>query len=212
MRVVIFANGRLPNMDAARALLGQDDLLVAADGGAQHLHSLAIQPHVLIGDLDSVDGDLLADLVAADVEVVQFPEDKDETDLDLALTYALERQPASILVVAALGNRLDQTLANLMLLSGPRFSGVDLQIDDGVERAFFCRDHAVLRGNSGDVVSLIPWGSPVEGLSTQGLRWSLQGETLYPDQSRGISNLLIADQADISLRSGLLLVVHHRQG
>jgi thiamine pyrophosphokinase len=210
-RVVIFANGHLPDPEAARALLQSGDFLVAADGGAQHLFSIGIQPDVLIGDLDSVSEELLADLVAAEVEVAQFPENKDETDLELALAYALEKRPASILIVAALGDRLDQTLANLMLLTTPGLAGIPVSIDDGIERAFFCRETAEIEGRSGDVVSLIPWGAPVEGLSTQGLQWPLQGETLYTDRSRGISNLMLSEHASLRFRSGLLLVIHRRE-
>jgi thiamine pyrophosphokinase len=209
-RVVIFANGHLPDPEAARALLQEGDLLVAVDGGARHVLSIGAQPDVLIGDLDSVSKGLLADLVSDEVEVVQFPEDKDETDLELALAYALERHPDSILVVAALGDRLDQTLANLMLLTNPKLAGLPVRIDNGIEQAFFCREQAEIAGRSGDVVSLIPWGGAVEGLVTQGLQWPLQGETLYPDQSRGISNLMLAERASLTFRSGLLLVIHHR--
>jgi thiamine pyrophosphokinase len=209
-RVVIFANGHLPDPEAARALLQEGDFLVAADGGARHVLSIGAQPDVLIGDLDSVSKGLLADLVSDEVEIVQFPEDKDETDLELALAYALERHPDSILVVAALGDRLDQTLANLMLLTSPKLAGLPVRIDDGIEQAFFCREQAEITGRSGDVVSLIPWGGAVEGLATQGLQWPLQGETLYPDQSRGISNLMLAERASLTFRSGLLLVIHHR--
>jgi thiamine pyrophosphokinase len=209
-RVVIFANGHLPDPEAARALLQEGDFLVAADGGARHVLSIGAQPDVLIGDLDSVGKGLLADLVSNEVEVVQFPEDKDETDLELALAYALEKHPDSILVVAALGDRLDQTLANLMLLTSPKLAGLQVRIDDGIEQAFFCREQAEITGRSGDVVSLIPWGGAVEGLATQGLQWPLQGETLYPDQSRGISNLMLAERASLTFRSGLLLVIHHR--
>jgi thiamine pyrophosphokinase len=209
-RVVIFANGHLPDPEAARALLQEGDFLVAADGGAQHLFSIGIQPDVLIGDLDSVSEELLADLVAAEVEVAQFPEDKDETDLELALAYALERRPTSILIVAALGGRLDQTVSNLMLLTNPGLAGLPVSIDDGIERAFFCRKTAEIEGRKGDVVSLMPWGAPVEGLTTQGLQWPLVGETLYTDRSRGISNLMLAERASLTLLAGLLLVIHRR--
>jgi thiamine pyrophosphokinase len=57
---------------------------------------------------------------------------------------------------------------------------------------------------------LIPWQAPVEGVSTGGLRWPLYAETLYPDQSRGISNVMLAEKATVQIKSGLLLVVHRR--
>jgi thiamine pyrophosphokinase len=209
-RIVIFANGNLPSLEATRALLRPDDTLIAADGGALHLLGMGLLPHLLVGDLDSLDAASLARLEAAGVEIRRYPTDKDETDLELALRCALEGQPDSILVVGALGGRLDQTLANLSLLTGPAFEGLDLRLDDGAEEAFFCRKQAEIQGRSGQVVSLIPWGGPAQGVVTQGLRWKLSGETLYPHQSRGVSNVMTGETASVEIRSGLLLIVRRR--
>jgi thiamine pyrophosphokinase len=211
MRVVIFANGDLPELNAAQALLRDGDHLVAADGGARHMLAMEIMPQIVIGDLDSVDEKMLSELVARDVVVKRYPEEKDETDLELALEYALEQEASSILVLAALGDRLDQTLANLMLLTYSKLSGIDVRLDDGIEEAFFCHSQVEVHGRSGDIVSLIPWGQPVEGVNTKGLQWSLEDETLYPDRSRGISNVMLAEHATITTRTGLLLVIHRRQ-
>jgi thiamine pyrophosphokinase len=215
-RIVIFANGELPNLDAARALLQADDYLIAADGGANHLLKMGILPEIVIGDLDSIDEDTLFKLTNAEVNIEQYSEDKDETDIELALRYAVELHPSVILIVGALGGRLDQTLANLSILTDPTLSGIDIRLDDGVEEAFFCRASVTkggqveVRGRSGDTVSLIPWNGPVEGVVTEGLRWPLYGETLFSNQSRGVSNVLLGETASIRIQSGLLLIVHRR--
>jgi thiamine pyrophosphokinase len=221
-RAVIFANGQLPDMEAARSLLRADDYLVAADGGANHLMKMGILPEIVIGDLDSVDEDTLFELTSAEVDVEQYSEDKDETDIELALRYAVELKPSAILIVGALGGRLDQTLANLSILTDPSLPAIDIRLDDGVEEVFFCRASAEkggqaasspqgeVRGLSGDTVSLIPWHGPVEGVTTEGLGWPLYGETLYPDKSRGISNVMLAETASVRIHSGLLLIVHRR--
>ena len=216
-RIVIFANGELPSLESARALLQADDYIIAADGGANHLLAMGILPEVVIGDLDSVDEDTLFELTTAEVEIEQYSEDKDETDIELALHYAVELHPSAIMIVGALGGRLDQTLANLSILTDPTLPAIDIRMDDGVEEAFFCRasagkgGQAEVQGRSGDIVSLIPWRGPVEGVTTEGLQWPLYGETLYPDKSRGVSNVLLGDMASIRIQSGLLLVVHRRQ-
>ena len=215
-RIVIFANGELPGPEAARALLQPDDYLIAADGGANHLLKMGILPEIVIGDLDSIDEDALFDLTSAEVEIKQYSEDKDETDIELALSYAVELQSSAILIVGALGGRLDQTLANLSILTDPTLPAIDIRLDDGVEEAFFCRASAAkggqaeVRGRSGDTVSLIPWSGPVKGVSTDGLQWPLYGETLFSNKSRGISNVMLSETASIRIQSGLLLIVHHR--
>jgi thiamine pyrophosphokinase len=109
-----------------------------------------------------------------------------------------------------LGNRLDQTLGNIALLSDPRLAELNVRFDDGLEEAVFCRERSKIFGKAGDLVSLIPWGSPVRGVHTEGLKWPLKKETLYPEKTRGISNEFLADSAIVSLESGSLLLVHRR--
>ncbi len=209
-RILIFANGHLPDLDAARALVRPDDFIIAADGGTRHALALGLIPNVIIGDLDSVTREEKQKLHEADTQIILFPRDKNETDLELAIQHAVDMNPDQIIIVGALGGRLDQTLGNLALLSNVQRSTCNVSLDDGVEETFFCRDQAQVQGRSGDVVSLIPWGAPVEGVRTEGLRWPLSDETLYPDKTRGISNELMGETATVQIRSGLLLIVHRR--
>jgi thiamine pyrophosphokinase len=162
----------------------------------------------VIGDLDSLNDEDRRTLETARTEIRRYPSNKDETDLELALHYGVETGFDEILIVAALGDRLDQTLGNLALLTGSSLAGLDVRVDDGVEQAWFVRSNARVEGSPGDIISLIPWGGEVTGITTDGLRWPLRDETLQPHKTRGLSNELIGETASISLKSGLLLVVH----
>ncbi len=209
-RILIFANGLLPNLEAARSLVRADDLLIAADGGTRHILELGLIPDFIVGDLDSLPLDV-HDPLLKDTQIILFPRDKNETDLELAIGHALTLDGAQIIIIAALGDRLDQTLGNISLISDGRLASLDVRIDDGVEEAFFCRDQVQVRGSSGDIVSLIPWQGEVTGVHTNRLKWPLKKETLYPQKTRGISNEMLADEVTIQINSGLLLVVHRRQ-
>lgn len=215
-RVIIFANGELPNIEKARALIRADDYIICADGGTRHALTLGLKPNLIVGDLDSVTHD---ELQKANAKTIQYPRDKNETDLELALDHALERKPASILFIAALGNRLDQTLGNISLLTDSRLATLDCRLDDGVEEVFFCRGRSKaqsravsqgIEGRRGDIVSLIPWHDAVKGIRTNGLRWPLNNETLYPEKTRGISNEMLDAVAEVSIKAGLLLIIHCR--
>lgn len=211
-RIVIFANGELPDKDRALSLLQASDVIVCADGGTQQALGLGLKPAVIIGDLDSIEPATRETALAAGALVQQHPHDKNETDLELAIRYAAAQAPSGILIVAALGRRLDQTIGNIVLLTQPVLNGLDVRIDDGLEEVFFCRGQCELRGNPGDIVSLIPWGAAgAQGVRTEGLRWALQAETLYPDKTRGISNEMLETVARVSITAGLLLVIHRRQ-
>ena len=209
-RILIFANGVLPDAQKARSLVQPGDFIICADGGTRHALAMGLDPGLVIGDFDSLGPDESEKAERAGAQIVRYPHDKDETDLELALDHALELEPSSIVIIAALGDRLDQTLGNIALLSNARLAALDARLDDGLEETFFCRDKSELRGKAGDIVSLIPWGGPVIDLRTKGLKWPLKNETLDPEKTRGISNELLGNSAVVSLSSGLLLIVHRR--
>jgi hypothetical protein len=73
-----------------------------------------------------------------------------------------------------------------------------------------CRARTEINGAPGDLISLVPWGGPAEGVRTDGLRWALRGETLLPERSRGISNEMLGDTARVFVEYGSVLVIHRR--
>ncbi|MDD5370033.1 MAG: thiamine diphosphokinase [Anaerolineaceae bacterium] len=210
-RAVIFANGDLPDPDAAQALLKPDDRLIAADGGMRHMVRLGLMPALLVGDLDSLAPGLLPRLESAGARTVRHPSHKDETDLELALRLAVDEGYRDLLVVGGLGGRLDHTLGNLSLLRDPALHDCTVRLDDGLEEVFWITGQAELSGAPGDVVSLLPLQGDVSGVTTQGLEYPLHGETLYPYKTRGISNVMITGHARVVIASGSLLCVHTRQ-
>ena len=209
-RIIIFANGELPNQEKARVLLHENDFIIAADGGTHHVFALGRMPNVVIGDLDSVTKEEIAKIKQNNVDIILFPRDKNETDLELAIQYALTLSSEQIIIVGALGARLDQTLGNISLLNNTQPSILDLRFDDGVEEVFFCYGESNIQGISGDIVSLLPWQGEVTGVLTTGLKWPLQSETLYPQKTRGVSNEMLSDAAIVQIKSGLLLIIHRR--
>ena len=205
-RIIIFANGDLPDPDKAHALLRESDFIIAADGGTRHALALGLTPNIIIGDLDSLNVERLT----FNAEIIQSPADKNETDLELAFQHALTLNPEQIIILAALGGRLDQTLGNIALVSNVQRSTSNVRLDDGIEEVFFCHEQTQIKGASGDIVSLIPWQGEVTGIVTTGLKWPLQNEILYPQKTRGISNEMMNDTATIQIKSGLLLIIHRR--
>ena len=207
MRAVIFANGEFPNPQNARDLLRPDDFIIAADGGTHHALAVGAIPHVVIGDLDSLSPDEQARVEAAGAQVIRFSPRKDETDLELALLHAVREGATEIVILAALGGRLDQTIANLLLLALPELSGLDVRIVEGQQTVFLIHDEALIEGRPGDTVSLIPLGGDAVGVTTEGLEWPLHEDTLRFGPARGVSNVLTAERARVRVRRGSLLCV-----
>ncbi len=209
-RAVIFANGEIKDIDRLRDILRTDDVLIAADGGLRHLKALGMRPSILIGDLDSVSPEEILDARENGVDIKQYPVDKNETDLQLAIDLAVGMGFSNILIAAALGGRLDQTLGNIYLLSGSVNSQVSIRLDDGLEEVFLITSSACIDGAPGDIVSLLPLGTPVFDVKTDGLKYPLNYEKLLPDQTRGISNVMLADTAQVSISRGVLICIHTR--
>jgi thiamine pyrophosphokinase len=207
MRVVIFANGTLNHPEQARELVRADDLVIAADGGTSHAWSIGITPDVVIGDFDSLTPDEQQRLETNGVETISFPARKDETDLELALLHAARAGADEIVILAALGGRLDQTVANLLLLAMPELRDLDVRVVEGPQTAFLIRARASIEGSPGDRVSLIPLGGDAEGVTAQGLEWPLHEDTLHFGPARGVSNVLTEEEARVRVRKGLLLCV-----
>ena len=123
------------------------------------------------------------------VKSILYPKDKNETDLELAIQHALTLNPEQIIILAALGGRLDQTLGNIALISRPATFNLSTFDSTMASKKFsFAAIKVQINGASGDIVSLIPWQGEVTGVVTTDLKWPLQNETLYPQKTRGISN------------------------
>lgn len=207
-RIVLFANGELPEPENIARLINKEDFLIAVDGGLNHMNGLGLKPDLIIGDLDSVEEEILEKFRKQNVKIEKYPIDKDQNDLELAIQAAVGMKPESIWIAAALGNRIDQTLANIFLLTREDLMDIDTHLVDGLRDVFIIRKEAVITGIQDQIVSLIPILGPVKGISTEGLKYPLDNETLYPDQTRGISNRLSSVTAKIRIKNGLLLCIH----
>ena len=147
------------------------------------------------------------------MELIRHPAAKDETDLELALLLARRRYPdAETIIFGGFGGRLDQTLANVLLLAHPQLLGHPVRFVEGRETAWLVRDWTAMDGRPGDAVSLIPLGGPARLVATTGLRWPLRDEILEFGPARGISNEMTAGRATVELASGFLLCIHTAQG
>ncbi len=209
--VLIFANGDLnPGIMVQRALsLLPDAYVIAADGGAISAVESGIQPHLIIGDMDSINPESLENLQAQGTEIRRYPVEKDLTDLELALLAAAERDAEIIRVLGALGGRLDHTLSNIYLLALPELSGRDVRLVAGNQEAWLMPPGETnISGLKGDTLSLVPLNGTVEGVETENLYYPLRAETLKFGPARGVSNVMTADRVTIRSRRGELLIIH----
>ncbi len=208
MTVLLFANGEIAQVEWIRPFLPDATAIIAADGGTRHLHRLGVYPDVVIGDMDSLPGNVKSWLETADSpQLFTYPTAKNETDLELALQYACQTYHDDIYLFGAWGGRLDQSLANVLLLTHPAWRDRQIVLLEEKERVWLITADSAIHGSIGDTVSLIPLSNDVFIHHTTGLLWPLHQEPLVFGLARGISNTLTAETATISIQSGLLLCV-----
>ena len=220
MDALILADGDGPRRDELDAAWPGWDaaigLVVAADGGARLADRLGATIDLWVGDGDSLGEDGIAALAAAGVPIERTRPDKDESDTELAVDAALRLGAEGIVIVGALGGRrIDHALANIGLLAIPELAARKAVILASLSRVSLV--HApgpdggavarALPGRLGDIVSLLPFGSGVEGVTTRGLAYPLTDEPLPPGRARGLSNLRTAPDARVIVGRGLLLIV-----
>lgn len=206
-KCLIISGGDLTDPACYSDVVANVEFIIAADGGARHALTLGLLPQLVLGDFDTLTKQELDDLKEQGVELEQFPTTKDFTDTQLALLKAVQLGYTDITIIAALGGRLDHTLANIMLLALPEAKQVSLRILDEKQEIILIRDEAVLEGEPGMTVSLLPLSEKVAGITTSGLAYQVPENTFIMGIPNGISNIMTDKQARIQVKTGLLLAI-----
>ncbi|MDP1836791.1 MAG: thiamine diphosphokinase [Chlamydiales bacterium] len=198
-KFALVANGHIENYANTARQLSEFSHIIAVDGGLDHCHKMNIRPFEIVGDLDSVTPKTL-DLYR-DIPLHQYPFDKNETDLELAIARAKPSSDNHVVVYGAMGLRMDHSVANLYLLA--RYPGC-LSFESDTEIIFAIDGTCQINTHAGQIISLLPLGEPVEGVQTSGLRWELNNATLN-SSFLSVSNECLGSQVAISTHSGTLL-------
>jgi len=204
--IVVVAGGGPPDPESALAIpLGAR--VIAADRGLEHALALGLDVEIAVGDFDSASPEAVARAEASGTRIERHSAEKDATDLELALDAALALGPEGILVLAGDGGRLDHLLSTLLLLGSSRYEAVEIDAFVGPARVHVVRGQRAIEGSVGELVSLLALHGPAEGVRTEGLAYPLEGETLEPGSSRGVSNVFAATTARVRLDRGVLLAI-----
>jgi thiamine pyrophosphokinase len=208
MRAVIFVNGVIPDPSTVRRWVRAGDDVIAADGGAHHAVAMGLRPRVVVGDLDSLSPQLAEELAAQGVELERHPPAKDKTDLELAIERAIRDGATEILLLGALGGRLDQSLANVLLMAQQDWPATIHLVDD-TEMATVIHggESMTLEATPGSTVSLLPLSAKVTGITYTGMLYPLDGATIPLGSTRGVSNEVVSQPATVHIKTGIALVI-----
>ncbi|MCF7861007.1 thiamine diphosphokinase [Candidatus Woesearchaeota archaeon] len=210
MKIGIIANGEFD--DSVTEC--NSDILICADGGANHAHKMRIVPQYIIGDLDSIKSDVLEYYKHQDVKIID-DKDQSRTDTELALSLALTFKPSQITLFCANGTRTDHFLANIITLSRyvsennskPQTTdgGIRLRMVDKNSTIHIVNRLIKLTNIKGKTISVIPL-EPVKGLSYTGLKWNVNNLDTESGWF-GVSNLATEDICRIDMKSGKVMII-----
>lgn len=196
MRAVIIGNGDISDYDYIRSKINDCDYIICADGGLRHLKDLKITANLAIGDFDSSE-------LRDDIDCITYPRDKDFTDGEIALDYAMEKGFDEIVMVGMTSARLDHTITNILLAS--RDSKV--WVIDDTNEICSVTEKLVIKGKKGKTLSIIPVFGNLTGVTLKGFKYELVNEILFFGSSRGNSNVITDDICEIIIKDGTGIVI-----
>ena len=183
------------------------DFIIACDRGYAYCVRLGLRPDLFIGDFDSFSGS-----VASEVPVERLRPEKDDTDTGHAIRYALDHGYAALILVCALGGRLDHTLANLQNAAGAACEGASVTIlDETTQVTFLTGGTLRLASRPGWGLSVFAMSDTCTGVCLRGVKYTLEDATLTNRFPLGVSNEFDAPEAEISLAHGTLMVVQTKK-
>ncbi len=214
-KVIIVANGFIKDPSGTyKKMTGhfgfsRDDIVICADGGASNALKMGLIPDVVIGDMDSIKFEVKEKIrnKSAKTRYISTSPEKDESDTQMAVEYALGLGVKKIMITGAVGDRIDHTLANIILLSSPELKDIDTRILTDNSDMFIVRKPETINGVPGKTITLISLSPYTYFIGTRGLKYKLKEEKLIFSPVRGLSNEFIDKKVKLDIREGILLVI-----
>lgn len=203
----IFGAGEFSSCDIS---LTDEDLVIAADGGYDHLLHAGLRADIALGDFDSVQSyEIWEDPIC---EKYTYPPEKDDTDMMLAIKMGLAKGYQIFQIYGGLGGRLDHSIANIQALS--------YLASQGAQGTLYHDQYALtVIQNSGFLipkdftgyVSVFSLSDKSQNVTIKGLKYEIEGATMTNRFPLGISNEALGKKGNISVEKGTLLILWHKE-
>jgi thiamine pyrophosphokinase len=214
MKINLVAGGPLSLVPDFQLFDDSHVVWVGIDRGVFYLLNAGIKPAMAFGDFDSVTVEELAEIEKEVSDLKKFKPEKDETDMELALNWAIEQQPESISIFGATGGRLDHLMANIQLLLKPLQQGINIptEIID-TNNILYVKNPGTYTANKLEdfkYISFLPATPTVSGMTLENFKYPLKDCHIPMGSTLCISNELIRDHGTFSFSEGILLVVRSK--
>lgn len=206
LKALIVLNGNILDLNVLEKAGKESDFILCADGGTDHCLKASLMPDMIIGDLDSISKDSLKVIYDNKIPIEKFPVKKDATDSELSIDYLISKKFTDITLVGAMGNRMDHTLSNILLLSKLHEKGIKGKIIDESNTIYMVDEELVLTKEEDSYVSVIPITNLGAIITLKGFEYKLDKVKIKFGSTYGISNKIIGDKAHVIVHEGACLV------
>ena len=203
MRCVIISGSPDTNVEEIKSLCTSDDFIVCADSGYSFAKKAGLTPNLIIGDFDSLKEEL-----PQNTEVVKLNTHKDDTDTEHCVMECIRRGYKDFLLLGSIGGRTDHTFANiatLAFLSEYNYNGIAR--NNGEEIRILKEGSYEMNNKKGLIFSVFPYGCESVNVTYNGAEYMLNNKTLTYNVSRGISNVFVDDEAEITINRGRAILL-----
>ena len=202
-KCVIIGSAPFENYEVFQEIDWKNSFVICADGGVDVALLNHITPNLIIGDFDSIKGEL-----PKNIETIKLQIEKDDTDMMAAIRTGLKRGYREYILLGALGGRFDHSFANLCALQYLASQGCKATLVAQGCRVFLLNGGRLnLSKLKGSTVSVFPFGTASCTVSYIGLKYPLTEARLSVDNPLGVSNEIIAEDARIILHNGNALII-----
>jgi len=209
---ILIASGEYWDREALKEELREERFIICIDGGMNFAYELGIIPHLIIGDMDSVNPSIRDYYEKLNILFKLYPKEKDKTDFHLAMEEIVEQDIKEVSIYGIAGTRLDHTIGALgvirKFIREEKIDFAHISFGKGIVGYVF-RDTVSISGKTSDIVSLLPLTEKVTGITTYNLKYILEEGTLELEESMGVTNEITESPCSIRIRDGVLLAIHY---
>ncbi|MBM7701821.1 thiamine diphosphokinase [Metabacillus iocasae] len=187
----------------------KDAVWIGVDRGVFSLLNKGIVPQKAVGDFDSITSEELQYVREKMQDIELYPSEKDETDLEIALNWAVDQRPTIIRVFGATGGRLDHMFGGIQLLYKGLEKGIRIQMIDQKNIIELCKsgEFESIKDESYPYVSFVPFSPIIENLTLKGFKYPLTNYNLEWGSTLCISNELLEQRGTFSFTKGILMMI-----
>ncbi len=200
--VLIIAGGDIHKTENLLKFIKSFNFIIAANGGCVHSRKLKIKPDLIMGDFDSAS---LKDILKYEKpgKIKRYPAEKDSSDSELAVSYAVKKGAKNVTVIGAFGKRIDHTITNIFVAA--KHPG-KVTLTDKYSALTVYNKAFKVKGRKGDTISLLPFCNTLKRVSCKGFKYELNNAELSLN-SLGLSNELTVENASVSFKEGKLIFI-----